>query len=137
MSSIEDFAEEYFSKGAHAGHTTMTADGDRFVHKMFFESLTPETAKLINCVASGGPSGVCGWHDLFVNKEKMQALVCAMIGNVLSEQVLQHEFFGGGEEGVGAVRGVVREFRNEDGESTISSIWAENENENENQRDGD
>ncbi|KAI4916125.1 hypothetical protein J4E90_004571 [Alternaria incomplexa] len=38
MSSIEDFAEEYFSKGAHAGHTTMTADGDRFVHKMFFES---------------------------------------------------------------------------------------------------
>ncbi|KAI4640487.1 hypothetical protein J4E93_008693 [Alternaria ventricosa] len=135
MSAVEEFAEKYFSKGAHARHTTMTADGDRFVHKDFFESLTPETAKLINCVASAGPSGLRGWHDLFVNKDKMQALVCGMIGNVLSEQVLQHVFFGGTEEGVRAVAAVQREMKDSDGESTISSIWAGNENEN--QRDGD
>jgi len=135
MSGIEDFSKKYSPKGAHASHTSKDKNGDTLVHKKFFETLLPETAKLINCVASGGPSGLWGWHDLFVNKEKLQALVCAMIGNVLSEQVLQHAFFGGTEEGVRAVSKVQREFRDEDGESTIPSIWAGNENEN--QRDGD
>jgi len=131
MSSVEEFAEKYFSKGAHAGHTTMTTtsttttengdgdadvDADVFIKKSWFKTLTPETAKLINCVASGGPSGLWGWHDLFVNKEKLQALVCAMIGNLLSEQVLQHAFFGGTEEGVRAVSKVQREMKDQDGE---------------------
>jgi len=142
MSSVEDFSKKYFPSGAHASHTTSSmfkdtngdgnenengdengdGDGDGdwdvdvFINKDWFSTLPPETAKLINCVASGRPSGLWGWHDLFVNTEKMQALVCGMIGNVLSEQVLQHEFFGGGEEGVGAVRGVQREGKDLDGE---------------------
>ncbi|KAI4641366.1 uncharacterized protein J4E78_010429 [Alternaria triticimaculans] len=96
MSSVEDFSKKYFPNGVHASHTTKTtttaanrdengnengdengdADGDAdvFIKKEWFSSLTPETAKLINCVASGGPSGLWGWHNLFVNKEKMQAL---------------------------------------------------------------
>ena len=120
MSAVEDFAERYFAKGAHASHTTVAekegGDGDIFIDKAWFSTLTPEIAKLINCVASGGPSGLWGWHDLFVNKEKMQALVCAMVGNVLSEQVLQHAFFGGTDEGVRAVSKVQREMKDSDGE---------------------
>ena len=116
MSGIEDFSKKYSPKGAHASHTSKDKNGDTLVHKKFFETLLPETAKLINCVASGGPSGLWGWHDLFVNKEKLQALVCAMIGNLLSEQVLQHAFFGGTEEGVRAVSKVQREMKDQDGE---------------------
>ncbi|KAI4920836.1 hypothetical protein J4E85_008951 [Alternaria conjuncta] len=129
MSSVEDFAKRWFKSGAHACHTTTATaahengdghgvtigHGDVFIKKEFFKTLTPETTKLINCVASGGPSGLWGWHDLFVNKEKMQALVCAMIGNLLSEQVLQHAFFGGTEEGVRAVAAVQREGKDWDG----------------------
>ena len=138
MSSVEDFSKAYFPSGAHASHTTTctttnenengdgdeneneigdeNGDGDIFIKKAWFKTLTSETTKLINCVASGGPSGVWGWHDLFVNKDKLQALVCAMIGNVLSEQVLQHAFFGGTEEGVTAVAAVQREMKESDGE---------------------
>ena len=122
VSSIEDFAEKYFSKGAHDDRTTTDENEDIMVKKEWFETLRPETAKLVNCVASGGPSGLMGWHGLFVNREKMQAVVCEMIGNVLTEQVLQHEFFGGGEEGLGAVRGVQREGKDADGEFTFGFV---------------
>ncbi|KAI4674129.1 uncharacterized protein J4E84_010829 [Alternaria hordeiaustralica] len=115
MSAVEEFAERYFASGADPAHTMTDENEDITVKKEWFKTLTPETAKLINCVASGGPSGLWGWHDLFVNKEKMQALVCAMIGNVLSEQVLQHAFFGGTEEGVRAVSKVQREMKDQDG----------------------
>ncbi|KAH6853055.1 hypothetical protein BKA58DRAFT_450402 [Alternaria rosae] len=82
--SIEDFSKEHFPSGAHTSFTFKDKNGDVMMHNKFFKSLTLETAKLINCVASGGPSGLWGWHNLFVDIEKLQALVCGVIGNVLS-----------------------------------------------------
>lgn len=52
------------------------------------------TVDLIGCVASGGPSGPTGWRNLFFNKQKRRALVCAIIGEILEGQVLEHLFFG-------------------------------------------
>ncbi|KAB2099367.1 hypothetical protein AG0111_0g12255 [Alternaria gaisen] len=46
----------------------------------------------------------------------MQALVCGIIGNVVSEQVLQRGFFGGIEEGVQQVTEVEKDTGDSDGE---------------------
>jgi hypothetical protein len=131
MHRIEDFARTFFPqqqqrRGAHA--SSPFGDGDDggnnnendrvevVLDERFYSGLSPETARVIACVASGGPGGVSGWHDLFVSREKMQALVCGIIGNVVSEQVLQHGFFGGTEEGVQRVREVEKDMRDSDGE---------------------
>lgn len=116
MSGIEGFAKEWFPRGADLAYVSETENSDAVLPPSFYSSLAPETVKVIACVASGGPSGVRGWHDLFVDGEKLQALVCGIIGNVLSEQVFQHCFFGGTEEGVEAVRAVERDMKDEDGE---------------------
>jgi hypothetical protein len=44
------------------------------------------------------------------------------MGNVLTEQVLQHRFFGGGEEGIRAVMAVERDERDADGEFDVFSL---------------
>ena len=41
---------------------------------------------IVGCIGAGGPSGVRGWNELFMDKELRQALVCVVIGNVLVEQ---------------------------------------------------
>lgn len=85
-------------------------------------SLPDETVKIIGCVASGGPAGAKGWEALFLEDEKRQALVCAIIGNVLVEQVLQHMFFGGTEEQINDVSALQFEHRHADGASLPSPI---------------
>jgi hypothetical protein len=131
MHRIEDFARTFFPqqqrrRGAHAS-SPFGDDDDRgnnngdervevVLNERFYSGLSPETARVIACVASGGPGGVSGWHDVFMNREKMQALVCGIIGNVVSEQVLKHGFFGGTEEGVQRVREVEKDMRDSDGE---------------------
>ena len=130
MHRIEDFAKTFFPqeqqrRGAHASSPLGDDDGgnnneddrvEMVLDERFCSGLSPETARVIACIASGGPGGVSGWHDLFLNREKMQALVCGLIGNVVSEQVLQHGFFGGTEEGVQRVREVEKDMRDSDGE---------------------
>ena len=81
----------------------------------FFREFSPETAKVIGCVASGGPGGVEGWHDLFINEQKRRALVLAIIGNVLVEQVFQHMFFGGIAKHIKRLTDLQNKYRNEDG----------------------
>ncbi|KAI8933661.1 hypothetical protein NX059_009382 [Plenodomus lindquistii] len=85
------------------------------VDTRFFERLTDDTARLVGCVASGGPGGEQGWIELFDNVQKRRALICAMVGNLLVEQVLRHPFFGGGEEGSEEVGGAEERFRDGDG----------------------
>ena len=104
---IEDFAKEQF--------VFVIEDGTRL--RSAFESMAPETVKIIGCVASGGPAGASGWKDLFLTADKRQALVCAIIGNVLVEQVFQHLFFGGTEDQIKEVAAIQFEHRNEDGKS--------------------
>ncbi|KAH8623589.1 hypothetical protein IG631_22068 [Alternaria alternata] len=132
MHRIEDFARTFFPqqqqqhrRGAYASSRLGDDDGGNnneddsvevVLNERFYSGLSPETARVIACVASGGPGGVSGWHDVFVNREKMQALVCGIIGNVVSEQVLQHGFLGGTEEGVQRVREVEKDMRDSDGE---------------------
>ncbi|KAG9187955.1 hypothetical protein G6011_01878 [Alternaria panax] len=122
---IERFARMWFAGGAHASYVSSSngegdgGDGeenrDMVVDETFYEGLSPETARVIACVASGGPSGIWGWHEIFINGEKLQALVCGIIGNVISEQVFRHAFFGGTEEGIRAVREVEVQHREDDG----------------------
>jgi hypothetical protein len=81
----------------------------------FFQQFSPETAKVIGCVASGGPGGVAGWNELFIDPVKRKALVMAIIGNVLTEQVFQHIFFGGQERHVRDMTHLQKTHKHEDG----------------------
>ncbi|KAH8728458.1 hypothetical protein GQ44DRAFT_647100 [Phaeosphaeriaceae sp. PMI808] len=81
----------------------------------FFKQFSAETVKVIGCLASGGPGGVQGWHDLFLDVPKRQALVCAIISNVLVEQVFQHIFFGGIAKHVKNLTMLQEQHCNEDG----------------------
>jgi hypothetical protein len=85
-----------------------------------FGSMSRETVKIIGCVASGGPEGEDGWRSLFYDQEKRHALVCAILGNVISEQVLQHIFFGGAPEDIEDVAILQERHRDADGTSPIS-----------------
>ncbi|KAH3911311.1 hypothetical protein HBH56_133060 [Parastagonospora nodorum] len=81
----------------------------------FFEQFEPETAKVIGCVASGGPGGVQGWHEMFTDQLKREMLVMAIMGNVLVEQVFQHIFFGGLPKHVEIMTELQKTHRDEDG----------------------
>jgi hypothetical protein len=106
-SQIQVFAKQHFSFQA--------TDEARL--RSVLPTLPKETVKIIGCVASGGPAGAKGWEDLFLDSQKRQALVCAIVGNVLVEQVLQHLFFGGSKVQLEQVERVQYKLRHEDGES--------------------
>ncbi|KAF1851572.1 uncharacterized protein K460DRAFT_240622, partial [Cucurbitaria berberidis CBS 394.84] len=108
MDQMERFALAFFQ------FEHLSEDG--VLPTRWYKDLTPQTAKIIGCVASGGPAGVHGWHDLFIDEQKRRALVCAIIGNVLVEQVFQHILFGGRAAEIKAVAALQEKHRNEDGE---------------------
>lgn len=105
MDQIEAFAKEHFSFELK----------DKTRLRAAFENMPKETVKIIGCVASGGPAGASGWEDLFLDSDKRQALVCAIVGNVIVEQVFQHMFFGGTEEQIKEVSYIQYTHRNHDG----------------------
>jgi len=90
MNMIENFARDYFG-------FEMPANGELRVYSAL-EDIQPETASLIQRIASVGPAGVEGWHSLFFDQRKRRVLVCGILGNVVVEQVFKHLFFGGNEE---------------------------------------
>jgi hypothetical protein len=100
------FAKHFFSF-ALPPDTTLT--------NHFFSTFSAETAKIIGCVASGGPGGEDGWKEMFSEAKKRRALVCAIVGNVVVEQVWQHLFFGGIKKHVKSVAGLQERFKDEDG----------------------
>ncbi|KAG9200194.1 hypothetical protein G6514_007548 [Epicoccum nigrum] len=106
-SQIQVFAKQHFSFQA--------TDEARL--RSVLPTLPKETVKIIGCVASGGPAGAKGWEELFLDSQKRQALVCAIVGNVLVEQVLQHLFFGGSKVQLEQVERMQYKLRHEDGES--------------------
>ena len=110
MRQIEDFAKKHFSFNIT----------DSACLRLAFERMAPETVNIIGCVASGGPAGPSGWEDLFLAADKRQALVCAIIGNVLLEQVFQHMFFGGTRDQINDVAAIQFSHRNNDGKSHTS-----------------
>jgi hypothetical protein len=103
---MHSFAKHFFSF-ALPPDTTLT--------NHFFSTFAPETAKIIGCVASGGPGGEDGWKEMFSEAKKRRALVCAIVGNVVVEQVWQHLFFGGIKKHVKSVAGLQERFKDEDG----------------------
>ncbi|KAH6643139.1 hypothetical protein C7974DRAFT_303021 [Boeremia exigua] len=88
---------------------------DNSAARYALKSLEKETVLIVGCVASGGPSGAKGWKELFYVPEKRQAIVCAIVGNVLVEQVLQHLFFGSSAEQNQEISALQFEHRHEDG----------------------
>lgn len=109
---IRDLAASYFG---------FPADVTRL--RSVLSSLPRETVGIIGCVASGGPGGAKGWASLFLEAEKREALVCAVVGNVVVEQVFQHLFFGGTEEQVKAMGEIQFTHRHEDG--TYKQVFEE------------
>lgn len=107
---MQTFVEDYFGFALTTKLSTA-----------FFKQFSPETAKVIGCVASGGPGGVQGWHDLFIDATKRQALVMAIIGNVLVEQVFQHIFFGGHERHVRDIAQLQKTHKDDDGKFAFST----------------
>jgi len=85
-----------------------------------FASMDPATVKIIGYVASGGPGGEEGWRELFYNRFKRRALVCAIIGNVLVEQVFKHPCFGCTSQTRNRLNKVQKELKDTDGTSSPS-----------------
>lgn len=110
MDKMERFATKFFSFESN--------DKDRLTRS--FRLMTPETIKVIGCVASGGPGGQDGWRDLFFDEQQRRALVCAIIGNVLVEQVFQHAFFGGTMADFETLSTLQERLRDEDGKFSTS-----------------
>jgi len=110
MDKLECFARVYFGQEI--------ARNKKELEKVFRE-MEPETVKVIGCVASGGPGGENGWRELFWDERKRGALVCAIIGNVLVEQVFQHACFGADEELLKELREIQEEMQDEDGKLFI------------------
>ncbi|KAF5845879.1 hypothetical protein GGP41_008391, partial [Bipolaris sorokiniana] len=106
---IQGFSREFFSGEVHIPAP------DGILPASIYAQMTPQTVKVVHCVASGGPAGQWGWHNLFLNEEKRQALVCGVIGNVLVEQVFENVCFGFGEEDKDAFSALERELKDEDG----------------------
>lgn len=105
-SQIQDFAKQHFSFQVT----------DEAQLRAVLPILPKETVKIIGVVASGGPGGAKGWEELFLESQKRQALVCAIVGNVLVEQVLQHLFFGGSKVQLEQMGRVQDLLKHEDGE---------------------
>jgi hypothetical protein len=113
MDSMERLDEEFLDYGTGFKFRMPTS---------FFEKFSAETVKVISRVASGGPGGVQGWHDLFLDNHNRRALSMAIIGNVLVEQVFQHLFFGGSVRHVQKLTMLQAEYRHEDGKSPIPPV---------------
>ncbi|KAF2853616.1 hypothetical protein T440DRAFT_444636 [Plenodomus tracheiphilus IPT5] len=108
MDLMQRFSRQYFS-----GHVALPLGTNDSIPPAAYAKMSMETARVIGCVASGGPGGAAGWHELFVEEGKRKAVVCAVVGNVLVEQVFGHGFFGGREgdvQGVAELQGELREF---------------------------
>jgi hypothetical protein len=119
MDKIQRFARVHFDFKFQRGVGEVLRNEDKL--NTAFASMVPETVKLIGCVASGGPSGAEGWRDLFYDRAKRRALVCAMIGNVLTEQVYQHGFFGGSSAQEEHIDQLQFDHRHDDGTSLDSN----------------
>jgi hypothetical protein len=117
MDMMEKLTEKYFS-----GVVRQPRARDGILSATFFEQFTAESAKIIGCVASGGPGGVHGWNDLFIDEQKRRALVAAIIGNVLVEQVFQHIFFGGSAAQIKTLMDLQETHRNADGEDSNMEV---------------
>jgi hypothetical protein len=114
MNLIENFAKLVSTGQVYLVDAAGNLPGD------WWENMQPETAKIIGCVASGGPGGVRGWADLFVDEQKRRALICAVISKVLVEQVFQHIFFGGRAEEIKAITDLQMKYRNDDGKPIVA-----------------
>jgi hypothetical protein len=110
MDETERFARHFFSED-------VPHDKDEL--EVVFEELEPETVKIIGCVASGGPGGRDGWRDLFWDVQKRRALVCAIIGNVFSEQVFQHACFGASEKLLKELKDIQERMQDEDSKYSL------------------
>jgi hypothetical protein len=111
---MSSFSKHLFSFKVDEPETALTSS--------FFAKFSAETAKVIGCVASGGLGGVEGWKEMFSDTSKRRALVCAIVGNVVTEQVFQHMFFGGIPENVMYVARLQEVHKDEDGMFLILPI---------------
>lgn len=83
----------------------------------FYQQFDHTTVKIIGCIASSGPTGIQGWHDFFLDTEKRKALVLGILGNVVTEQIFGHLFFGGRSDEVQKVNQLQKDLKYEDGKS--------------------
>jgi hypothetical protein len=104
---LEHLCNEFFAFEVPAQYTRLP--------QVFFEQFSAESARVVACVASGGPEGEVGWHSLFMDVGKRKAVVAAIMGNVLVEQVFQHMFFGGTKGNVEEILNLQVEHRDADG----------------------
>lgn len=118
MDEMSGFTKKFFAFECH--------HKDNVIPEDWFTRLASQTAKIIGCVASDGPSGVDGWHDLFIDPEKRCALICAIIGNILVEQVLQHPFFGANKPFAASsspsISQLEEKHRNDNGKHTLTLL---------------
>lgn len=124
MDLIERFARKYFKdevikEGVKKEVCTIKSTDLTNI----FRLMKPETVKVIGCVASGGPGGEEGWQALFTSDQKRRALINAIVGNVLTEQVFQHACFGSGADTQTALKQREKELKSVDGKVSLSVMF--------------
>ena len=120
MDLIQRLAHRFFD--GPLSEQPMTANEMRERVQTMYKRLDPATSLIIGCIASGGPAGDDGWHSLFIDPRKRQALVCGIIGNVLVEQVFKHPCFGASQRTLGGLISSQSKHRDDDGKITTSLI---------------
>lgn len=58
------------------------------------ENMSPELQRYVGFLAVGGPCGVAGWEEVFLNTELRVALVAAIVWKALKEHVFEALWFG-------------------------------------------
>ncbi|KAH7065613.1 hypothetical protein B0J12DRAFT_42258 [Macrophomina phaseolina] len=82
---LNQFVEHWFK-------FVTTEDEDKILRDLL--TMDIHTALIIGCVGDGGPTGVKGWLQLFIDALERQTLVCAVIGLVLQEHVFSSLCYG-------------------------------------------
>ncbi|KAF2006578.1 hypothetical protein P154DRAFT_219732 [Amniculicola lignicola CBS 123094] len=109
MDRIQLLVKEFFTWEHQGGNATL---------RRAFQSMEPETVRVIGCIASGGPGAQEGWRRLFKVGVQRRALVAGIIGNVLVEQVYQHALFGGTKEQLRDLQRIQIKEADRDGKSS-------------------
>ncbi|KAF2435371.1 hypothetical protein EJ08DRAFT_656385 [Tothia fuscella] len=92
--SIIVFAQNYYS-ATYCQHTDEEST-DVFGYLQYVrDSLSPEFVRYANWIADGGPTGVAGWEELFLDGELQVGLVTGIIWKALRELVFASLCFGG------------------------------------------
>ncbi|KAF9729093.1 hypothetical protein PMIN01_12783 [Paraphaeosphaeria minitans] len=113
MWQLQDGIEEVAALFQATIQPLLNTEMSKNLTRIYADQTLP-TSRVLRGVAGKDWTDEEGWHDIFASDRKRRALVCGIIGNVLTEQVFKHPFFGGDVRNIDALFDLQRDLRAED-----------------------